>query len=139
MSTELPPIITWNDDWLIGQEEIDLHHKTLVDMIQTLFGALITTQGKDYINKVFVELVEYTKYHFKREEELFEEHGFDQLERQKNLHQTLVTDLLGISQTIIAHGSSEETSEEVYDFLKHWLIDHIIEEDLKFKVFLAGK
>ncbi|UCH09394.1 MAG: hemerythrin family protein [Fidelibacterota bacterium] len=139
MGDELPPIITWDDAWTIGVDEIDEHHHKLVEMLQRLFGALITAQGEDYIKEVFLELIDYTKYHFSREEEIFEEHGFEELEAHKELHQELVKQVLDFSQEIIAQGSSEEVSEEVYYFLRHWLADHIINEDLKFKAFLAGK
>ncbi|MFC1481414.1 bacteriohemerythrin [Candidatus Neomarinimicrobiota bacterium] len=139
MEQELPPIITWNDDWNIGHPEIDEHHHKLVEMVQRLFGAIITVQGKDYVKEIFVELIEYTKYHFNREEEVFEEHGFDQLDHHKLQHQRIIQQVLDISEDIIAQGASEEITEEVYHFLKHWLADHIIKEDLKFKTFLENK
>jgi hemerythrin-like metal-binding protein len=136
---ELPPIITWDDAWTIGVAEIDEHHHKLVEMIQRLFGALITAQGVDYMKEIFVELIDYTKYHFNREEEIFEEHGFDHLEAHKEQHKDLIKQVLGFSQEIIVRDASEELSEEVYYFLRHWLIDHILQEDLKFKAFLEGK
>ncbi len=139
MNQDLPPIITWNDDWNIGHPEIDEHHHKLVEMVQRLFGAIITTQGEDYVKEIFLELINYTKYHFQREEEVFEEYGFDQLVQHKALHQDLIKQVLEISEDIIAQGASAEISEEVYNFLKHWLADHIIKEDLRFKTFLQGK
>ena len=139
MNQDLPPIITWEDAWNIGHPEIDEHHHKLVEMVQRLFGAIITTQGEAYVKEIFLELIDYTKYHFQREEEVFEEYGFDQLARHKELHQQLIKQVLEVSEDIIAQGASEEISEEVYNFLKHWLADHIIKEDLKFKTFLQGK
>lgn len=38
---------------------------------------------------------------------------------------------------LIEHCSSPQTSNELFDFLKHWLIDHILAGDMKFKSFLA--
>lgn len=139
MSEELPPIITWNDDWNIGHPEIDEHHHKLVEMVQWLFGAIITAQGEAYVRDTLKDLVDYTEYHFRREEEIFEEHGFDQLAAHKAQHQELIKQVQTISEDIIAEGATEEISEEVYHFLKHWLADHIIKEDLKFKTFMQNK
>jgi hemerythrin-like metal-binding protein len=139
MGNDLPPIISWNSDWDIGHSEIDEHHHKLVEMIQWLFGAIITTQGEAYVKDILKDLIDYTKYHFKREEEVFEEHGFDQLADHKVLHHDLIKQVQNVSEDIIAEGATEEISEEVYHFLKHWLADHIIKEDLKFKTFLENR
>ncbi|MFC1746806.1 bacteriohemerythrin [Candidatus Neomarinimicrobiota bacterium] len=139
MEDELPPIVTWDDDWNSGHPEIDKHHHKLVEMLQTLFGALITVQEKKYVKTVLMDLIEYTKYHFHREEEIFEEHGFDQLAQHRELHQDLIRQILDISGKIVEEGVTKGISDDLYHFLRHWLIDHIIHEDLKFKTFLEHK
>jgi len=139
MTKDLPPIISWDDSWSIGVEEIDTHHQKLVSLIQTLFGALITAQGADYITGVVNEVIDYTKYHFHREEEIFEEHGYDRLEEHKELHRALMERVLDICKLIIEKGGTEDVSDDVYKFLKNWLADHILEEDMKFKAFLDSQ
>ena len=139
MGQELPPIITWDEAWSIGIAEIDEHHHKLVELIQRLFGALITAQGTAYMEEIVIELVDYTKFHFSREEEVYQEYGFDQLEHHKGQHQALVKQVLDVTQDVLKRGPSEELSEEVYYFLRHWLVDHIIDEDLKFKAFLENR
>lgn len=139
MEQDLPPIISWDKDWEIGIAEIDEHHHKLVEMVQCLFGALITGQGTDYVKEVVIELIDYTKYHFQREEEIFAEHGFPELDVHKEMHEDLIKQVLDISQDILKHDTSEELSDEVYHFLRHWLADHIINEDLKFKTYLKSQ
>ena len=139
MGQGLPTIISWDDAWKIGVAEIDEHHQTLVKLVQKLFGALITAQGADYVKEIVVQLIDYTKYHFQKEEEIFTKHGFDQLEAHKAKHQELIKQVLDVSQDILKEGTSEDLSEDVYHFMKHWLVDHIINEDLKFKTFLEKK
>jgi hemerythrin len=139
MGQELPPIITWDEAWSIGIAEIDEHHHKLVELIQRLFGALITAQGTAYMEEIVIELVDYTKFHFSREEEVYQEYGFDQLEHHKGQHQALIKQVLDVTQDVLKRGPSEELSEEVYYFLRHWLVDHIIDEDLKFKAFLENR
>ena len=139
MAQELPSIITWDDAWNIGIAEIDEDHHKLVELVQRLFGALITAQGTDYVNQIVIELIDYTKFHFDREEKIFKEHGFDQLEHHKEQHEILCMRVMDVTQDLLRRGPSEEVTEDVYHFLRHWLSDHIIEEDLKFKAFLESK
>ncbi|UCD37456.1 MAG: hemerythrin family protein [Fidelibacterota bacterium] len=136
MTKDLPPIIAWDNSWSIGVEEIDEHHQKLVSMIQLLFGALITAQGADYIKGIVNDLIDYTKYHFHREEEIFEEYGYDRIEEHKQLHHELVERVLEICKLIIEKGGTEDLGDDVYRFLKTWLADHILEEDMRFKEFL---
>ncbi len=136
MSTNLSPVIAWDDDWLIGIDDIDNDHKKLVKMIQQLFGAIITSQGDEYVKKIFLELIDYTSYHFQREEGIFTEHHYPALEEHKQLHRELIQAVLDRSKTLIEHCESAETIDELFEFLKHWLVDHILEEDFKFKTYL---
>ena len=136
MGTKLAPVIVWEDSWSVGIEDIDDDHKKLVLLIQKLFGALISAQGAEYVKTVFFELIDYTRYHFEREEEIYEKYNYHELEHHKQLQQDLIQQVLDISKDIISRGQTEQISDEFYEFLKHWLVDHILEEDLKFKTFL---
>jgi len=136
MGTKLSPIIVWEDSWSVGIKDIDEDHKKLVLLIQKLFGALITAQGAEYVKTVFFELIDYTRYHFEREEEIYEKYDFNDLERHKQLHQDLIQQVLDISKELLSKGETEQVSDDFFEFLKRWLVDHILEEDLKFKTFL---
>ncbi|MFH1853584.1 MAG: bacteriohemerythrin [Candidatus Neomarinimicrobiota bacterium] len=136
MTVKLNPIISWDDEWNINVAEIDADHKKLVSMIQHLFGALITNQGAEHIQNIFFELIDYTRYHFNREEEIYNKHGFPELEEHKIQHRQLIQQVLDVSKKIIAEGKTADLSDELFEFLKSWLVNHILEEDLKFKAFL---
>ncbi|MFQ6604382.1 MAG: bacteriohemerythrin [Fidelibacterota bacterium] len=133
----IKPIVTWTDDWSVGVSSIDDDHRHLVALIQKLFHSMMTEQGTDFINAVFIELIEYTKTHFSREESVFEKYGFDELDHHKILHQQLIDEVLKEGSHILDKGKEQDLSFELLDFLKNWLVNHIIKEDLKFKSFLA--
>jgi hemerythrin-like metal-binding protein len=139
MNTKLKPFITWDDSWAVGIDDIDDDHKKLVKLIQKLFGALISAQGAVYVKALFCELIDYTKYHFQREEEIYAENNYDKLNKHKELHQSLIRQVLDMSRNIMEQGETEAVSDELFEFLKGWLINHIINEDLKFKTFLAQR
>ncbi len=139
MKKQLPTIISWDDSWNIGINEIDEDHRKLVLLIQQLFGALIAAQGAEYVKKVFFELIDYTRYHFECEEKIYENNKFYDLTRHQKLHKELIQQVLEMSKEILSRGETEEVSDDFFEFLKHWLVDHILEEDTKFKEFLDQK
>ena len=139
MGTKLAPVIVWEDSWNVGITEIDDDHKKLVSLLQKLFGALIAAQGAEYVKTIFFELIDYTRYHFEREEEIYKEYNYNELEHHKQLHQDLIQQVLDISKELLSEGETEKVSDDFFEFLKHWLVDHILDEDLKFKDFLAGQ
>ena len=66
------PICTWNSEYSVGIDQIDKQHQKLVLLINTLFDAMKEGKGKERQGHILNELVQYTDYHFKCEEELFE-------------------------------------------------------------------
>ena len=100
MTKNLPPMITWNDAWSVGVDVIDEEHKKLVDILQKLFGALITVQAKSYIKGLVDELMDYTHYHFKNEEAILGKYDYPHLEQHKAQHIALVHSLAGTKDII---------------------------------------
>jgi hemerythrin-like metal-binding protein len=139
MKQDLPPIITWNDAWSVGVDAIDDEHKKLVDILQRLFGALITVQAKSHIKGLVDELMDYADYHFKNEEAIMEKYDYPHLEEHKAQHIALGNSVAGTKDLILEKGGTEEIGDEVYQFLKSWLINHILDADMQYKDFLDGR
>jgi len=136
MDESIKPIVTWSENLATGVKSIDDDHRHLVDLIQRLFESMMLEQGSKFINTIFVDLINYTKTHFVREEQVFEKYGFDELEQHKILHQELIEQVLAEGKLILDEGSKKDLSFELLEFLKDWLVNHIVKEDLKFKAFL---
>jgi len=90
MVKELPPVISWDDSWSVGLTEIDDDHKKLVHILQTLFGALITSQGVEYLGTIIKELLDYTEYHFEHEEMILKSKQYPNLEDHIECHNQLI-------------------------------------------------
>ena len=139
MANTLTAIITWDDAWRIGIAEIDNDHKHLVRLTQKLFGALISSQAAEHMREILHELINYTRYHFDNEEVLMLKYGYPDIENHKEQHKKLIKQVLDISDRILTEGESEQLGDDVFEFLKRWLVDHIINEDLRFRDFLPQK
>ncbi len=136
MVEDIQQIIEWDDAWTIGVESIDKDHRFLVSLIQKLFYKMMTEPGSAFVKAIFIELIDYAKYHFEREEAEFEKAGFPLLDEHRDLHKNLIRNVLDRGHEILQEGNNKDFSVELLDFLQHWLQNHIVKEDLKFKYYL---
>ncbi len=121
--------IQWTTDLSVGVEAADDDHKRLIDLINQLHEGMNHEQGKEIVGKVLDELESYTRYHFAREEELFERTGYPAADHKRE-HRELVEQVV----TLQSRYKSGETALaiETLDILKEWLTVHIQGTDKKY-------
>ncbi|MDX9703029.1 MAG: bacteriohemerythrin [Candidatus Auribacterota bacterium] len=129
------PIVTWNDTYSVKVKEIDLQHKKLVDIINELFDAMKAGKGNTVIDKLLDELVKYTKYHFSAEENYMRKFNFDQSDIQEAQHKQFVAKINDFIEQYKANRLS--LSIEMMNFLKDWLINHIVKMDKQYSALFT--
>lgn len=83
-------LIEWNDEiYSVGINKMDQEHKRLISMINAL-DKLKEQPNKDYLERVFVTLIEYTRDHFAHEERIMERMQYPRLAEHKKQHQIFV-------------------------------------------------
>jgi hemerythrin len=85
------------------------------------------------------KLEAYSQKHFDKEELFQELIGYPDLEKHRNSHQELIADLNEFIRNVSSQESLEEggiNRDQFVDFVRHWLIDHVIKEDLLFKPYV---
>jgi diguanylate cyclase (GGDEF)-like protein/hemerythrin-like metal-binding protein len=127
--------VEWKPELSVGIEDVDTDHKRLIELTNTLINAIDKETPKAELLKIFEELEAYTHYHFTREEGFMDEHctndGIREMIRNhKAQHRYFVNRLPELKEHLI-QSSSKSVSYEIVEFLLHWLLDHIINEDLK--------
>ncbi len=131
--------ITWSDEYSVNIKEIDQQHQQLVELINRMYDIVIIGGeiDKKRIRRVLLELANYTDYHFRSEEKLFQIHHYPETSVHKRQHSQLTIRLL----TLQRHFSAGEAtiSQEIFDFLKDWLVNHILGSDKEYTVFLNAK
>jgi len=127
--------IVWDDTLSTGNSLVDADHKRLIEMINHLFDAIErgTTSSKE-LNTIFDEIEAYTVYHFEREEALMHAECLSfkdaaEIEHHLQQHQNFVSAIPKLKEKLL-RSSDKETAIGVVDFLAHWLLEHIIVEDL---------
>ncbi|MGD0836209.1 MAG: bacteriohemerythrin [Polyangia bacterium] len=131
------PLIKWSDNMSVGVKVIDGQHQGLIDLINLPHGEMLAGKGKDTLATVVDRLVDYTKRHFATEETLFRTHAYPRATEHKKEHDSLTAKAVAL-QTDVKAGKAV-VSAPVLDFLKNWLVDHILKVDMAYKVFFQGK
>jgi hemerythrin-like metal-binding protein len=63
-------LLSCDSKYSVGTDKIDNQHRHLIELLNTLHDAMLQGKGKEKMKTILNELVEYTKYHLKTEEEL---------------------------------------------------------------------
>ena len=118
-------IIQWSPTLETGIDVIDQQHKRIVDYINAV-GAAQEKDDRGEVGKTLVDLIAYTQAHFSFEEALMEDAGYDQIHVHKLTHQLFFGRVVLLQERFI---SGENVTQDLYDMLMGWLIDHIKGED----------
>ena len=132
-------IFPWNENFTTGIEEIDVQHKKLVDLLNTLVGHLAFNGDAPALNQIFDELKTYTVVHFTDEEKIWKKYFANDPwgEWHKTAHNDFIAKVLEIKAKETTE-TFDQVIEEIVSFLTHWLALHIIESDKRMaKVVLA--
>jgi len=130
--------MTWTDKLSVGVGVIDDDNKKLVGMLNELFDAMQAGQGKDSLGRILNGLVQYTKFHFAREEKFFAQTGYPAAVPHKAEHDALTRQVIDVQQKYAA-GATATLSLDVMQFLRNWLVNHIQGSDQKYRPHLNAK
>lgn len=126
-------LITWKDDMSVGVEQFDHQHQKLVGMLNGLHEDLGKGMAADHMGRLIGELANYTKTHFKSEEEYMAKHNYPELEDHKEEHRNLTRQVVDFYQQFKAGKAT--MSVQMMNFLRDWLVNHIQGTDMKYKEF----
>lgn len=130
-------LITWSDELNVNIKIIDQQHKKLIDLLNSLFLSMLEGQAQSLINKIVDELINYAEYHFETEEKYFEEYEYPGAHSHKIQHSYYKDEILNF-KTDLMHGKST-VPVDVFNFLKDWLKEHIMNSDKKYSKYLNSK
>ncbi len=139
------PTVHWRNDYTVKVSIFDDHHKALFDAINRLYDAIpegydqenaASVVEKNAIQQSFDFLLQYTEYHFKAEEDELKKHEYPHYAEQKKSHDFFKNKII---VAIEDFQNSGEIEIEFLEFLKRWLIDHILVLDRRYSNFLNSK
>lgn len=127
----------WNEALSVGHAGIDKDHQGLFALIEELEGA---GSGGDLIGEIISRLEAYAAEHFAREEDYMRRAGYPGLQEHIRAHEAFVEWVDTVKATYRRAAESPfSLGDIVNDFLRRWLVDHIMTEDMKYRDYIAEK
>jgi len=130
-------VMSWRKEYEIGVPQIDAEHRSLFDLVNEFHETYMRGDSRTQIPLVLNRLISYAEAHFQHEEKLMEEIGYPLLDRQRKEHSDLVTSIFAINENLAIEPT--HASGETVRFIKAWLLDHIVKDDMDIGDFLRRK
>ena len=121
----------------VGIDFMDADHQKLVELLNELNNLTKPGVAQSTAVEKLDELIDFAQQHFRLEERLMEENDYDGFEQHRQSHEVLLQDIAELRQHLI--GEEATAGLAVMDFLKDWLMGHILESDRELGGFLERK
>lgn len=127
--------IEWNNSYLVGHKLVDFDHMTLVNITNELFHRVNQGFSDEEISQTIALLIDYVEKHFEREEQLFMESDYPDVDKHLEMHKDITKTVKDIAQ-IYKSDPGAINIDEVMVFLKKWLTNHIMKADQGYAKYL---
>ena len=129
--------LEWREEYSVGVQQLDDDHKRLIELLNQFQTAYDYHTGDKFERAALNELVDYTRYHFNREEELMAANGYPELEAHQAEHRAMIAKVELFLADYQERG--HDALQAIADYLREWLISHINGTDKRYGPFLNGK
>ena len=127
--------IEWNEKLAIGNADIDADHQHLIKLINA-YERAVASENLKLLGPAFQSLEDYAIEHFEREERLMNAVHYPNRRPHRMAHQELLK-LVRKKHEEISSGAKVDI-DKLSKFLRDWLIDHVVREDMQLKPYVMG-
>ena len=130
-------LLAWHDEWSLNIDVLDAEHRGLIEHLADIchrFGpeASPRRSGDAYaLIDALSDLGEAVREHFKREEELMQTVGYEDIAEHRTEHALLMAEYTDQLRRWRAEGI-DVFDEEAQDNARDWILDHILGADRDF-------
>ena len=132
-------LIEWDPSFSVGSARMDADHQRLVSLLNRLYDAWHGGEGVDELAWLFDELLSYADTHFAAEEMALRGKHYPRLEKQEIDHLRLKASVIDFRNRHLSGETPTALTEEMTLFLKSWLLEHILGEDMLYKPYFNGE
>jgi hemerythrin-like metal-binding protein len=117
----------WKPEYSVGHKEIDDQHKYLFELWILLDSIKNQKDNRRSLAQALLSLFDYVGVHFENEEKYLKDHP--QFDAHKKVHADFITQ----TQSFMDQFQKENLdTQSVVDYLRNWLIDHIVAMDIRY-------
>ena len=132
-------MLEWNDSLSVQNIIIDNQHKELIGKLNDFLNAYDNKKSNEKLMEIFKFLSDYTKVHFRDEENLMLKYKYPGYDIQKKEHTNFIKDLSNYEKELSENKSTLVLKIRTNQMLVDWLINHIGKVDKALGVYLQGR
>ena len=122
-------LIVWRENFETGFSRVDNQHRYLVELINKLFTNMGSKGKEENLKTIFMELYGYTINHFSMEESLMLEFNYPDYDGHKKEHAAFIDKINEFKNSYLK--GEAKVNVELVNYLKDWLLKHILGTDRK--------
>ena len=130
-------LFSWTPGYSVNVTQMDDEHKKLFALISQLHEAMGAGKGKDVVGPILGELGNYAQTHFAHEESIMQSNNYPGYAKQKAAHDAFIAKVKEMQAQQKA--GQLMMSMQVMNFLKDWLVNHIMGMDKNYGPYLNAK
>ena len=131
--------IKWDESLLLGNADIDEHHRQIFVHFEKLSLACIEGQSEDVLKELLKYLDDYTSQHFLYEEAVMAQHNYPRLQEQKAQHTHFRQIVKELQEMDIKDTGVQQLSLAIYRRLTLWFTQHIKQLDQDMVNFILAQ
>ena len=128
-------MIIWTDSLRVGIDALDKDHQSVVSLINRISREHVEESDVD---SVIWKLIDYTRYHFRREEVVMDICGYPDTKAHKALHRDLIAQVDNLANE---WRTTRDTGTllKLRRFLRDWWVGHIMRIDTGITTYAQGR
>jgi len=126
--------VSWRPEYSVHIDAIDRQHQALVALIRQLQQAMWEGRGRAFLDTLVDRLVQYANGHFRYEENMLREQGYESLAGHIEQPRILTRQVLELQHRI--QTGEAVSGASVMAFLRNWLTEHIMQHDQEYAAAL---
>lgn len=127
----------WDDKMSVGITSIDADHRDLAERYNGLVHALFQNGDPALFEKCFRSLINGVRRHFAYEQRLMIDLGYGAHDSHAAEHEKLLNEAEELTHRVTT-GVEEYDCSVLAQYVKYWLIEHIVHEDRRLAHFLRA-
>jgi len=130
-------LFEWKENFSVKISRFDEAHKKLIELMNEIYAIIKMRKDNATIVSVVEELSEYSKTHFNDEVEQMIKFQYPYLKEHKEEHNQFIKELDNMKEMI--QRQSNLLNVQLLNFIKDWLINHIMKSDMKYGQFFLDR
>lgn len=127
--------LEWDESYRLGIDGIDRQHERLFEIVGRIAALDAITSTKEELKAILGELSDYMREHFRDEEKYMQSIAYPDY----GYHCTLHNEIIDFVTTSVSHAPTLAMIQTKLKFIiKKALIDHIVQEDTKIKLYVVS-